>query len=74
MICCGADVGTNLIDGHANPTHDPPVGKVGADVGTNLIDGHSSPISFLRFLDGADVGTNLIDGHTIRKHKVYPSK
>jgi len=59
----GADVGTNLIDGH-NRRGRRERGMAGADVGTNLIDGHSAASNRAEpGLRGADVGTNLIDGH-----------
>jgi len=61
--CRGADVGTNLIDGHfeASATY---ARHRGADVGTNLIDGHETALRPFDESDGADVGTNLIDGHS----------
>jgi len=39
QITVGADVGTNLIDGHVL-RREEQIGEEGADVGTNLIDGH----------------------------------
>jgi len=61
---CGADVGTNLIDGHISTLLKLGIISKGADVGTNLIDGHISTLLKLGIISkGADVGTNLIDGH-----------
>jgi len=39
----GADVGTNLIDGHSTSGTWASLCRQGADVGTNLIDGHCNP-------------------------------
>ena len=60
----GADVGTNLIDGHCLIVS-KPIDTSGADVGTNLIDGHHFSASSRAGVAGADVGTNLIDGHCL---------
>ncbi len=58
----GADVGTNLIDGHESAQR-RIAARFGADVGTNLIDGHRYVSFNSERNQGADVGTNLIDGH-----------
>jgi len=39
----GANVGTNLIDGHDAQHDGPHPLPIGANVGTNLIDGHRTP-------------------------------
>ena len=62
----GADVGTDLIDGHYDRCAYRSFGGIGADVGTDLIDGHRRPDHNDHRVPrrGADVGTDLIDGHS----------
>ncbi len=50
LVMSGADVGTNLIDGHLYAKVFERL-EYGADVGTNLIDGHGNPPLFPKFLD-----------------------